>query len=810
MKLYYGLPSAVQHHWMARMKALDPARRQASRLVVPDARLAEALCHYLPEAPPVVVLDRWLDQVLPQHITVAPQGTWEFLSTLVPDSLVSPRDRQTPGFLLSVAEVVRAGRSAGLTQVGVSADDRLPWADIWTWFDDQFRLSMADTLRVYEYAASSHKVPQESSGITFVYGFSALKEPLVGLLSAWSRRGPVEVWGLDGLVDEALLAHGDSIIHLQDVHSEGQHIQVRLDPGTDPLDVAIRLLGESHRGKSERIFVESSTFPILAWARALVRAGLVEESVVLHDREAALWKLFLQVLQTEARSAVWRRWEEMAGPLATVQWVADWRSRLLSIRTWHEMGSLIEEAAHVHQTDWDEVCRWADSVTVWDAVAAPNPIRVQASLRTLGERSREFSGVEVLPLDLAVWVPASQAVLVGTLIRRSRRTSFHRDRAIRSWIGTVDPAWLDRRVLSVWLNDHGITQWLVADALPREAVGIPWEVRETPLVEQQSVMAGRHESSEQLQRIKSWYLAWRSRAHYSSYTGQVDPQVVSHLEPDYLSPSALEDFGRCPLAFLMRRLLHIGESEGESMEVSPLLAGQWAHRALELMARRRLTLTLAHVQISVQEAMNQEPAPSTVPAFYLTYQEDRLSSELFEALVRDGWHPNLKTEVELSLSWQWLWPMQGRVDRVDWLDDGQMRLVDYKTGRTVNPAPAKPANLQLLLYQHVLSEQYQRPVSAELYGISQKAQFQHRRLMPEEAERQWPMVTEIAEGMQQRMNQGQYFPVPDAHLQPCRMCAYQLVCPDRVVEYAQMKHADHPEYVSLWRANQEDIDDTSR
>lgn len=53
----------------------------------------------------------------------------------------------------------------------------------------------------------------------------------------------------------------------------------------------------------------------------------------------------------------------------------------------------------------------------------------------------------------------------------------------------------------------------------------------------------------------------------------------------------------------------------------------------------------------------------------------------------------------------------GRIDRIDQMDDGSLHVIDYKTGKM----PEKPDNFQLLVYALILSRTLTYPVSKASY-----------------------------------------------------------------------------------------------
>jgi RecB family exonuclease len=381
-------------------------------------------------------------------------------------------------------------------------------------------------------------------------------------------------------------------------------------------------------------------------------------------------------------------------------------------------------------------------------------------------------------------------LICGNPVRPPRLTPFDRDGALRAWIRDADASGRERRIVHMLSQPNGLTLWQVGEALGSLSDKPRWE-NWTVKLPREPVGIG--------QGLVLWYRAWRECGSFSAFTGRVDGMLAQQLLDERLSPSALEDFGRCPLAFLLGRVLGVQERERDDADqVLPTTSGQWAHRALELMVQRRLTVTVEHVRQCVSQAMREHPAPGRIPAFHLKYHQDRLTSEVYEVLLRDEWDPSLKSEVESDLSWNWVWPLKGRIDRVDYLPDGTLRLVDYKSGYLANPDKPGPANLQLLLYQQALSNKTQRSVAAELVGISQRSEFTRRVVDPLKAQALTPVVSEIGVGMRQRLQSGEFFPIPDPRLDPCRRCAFELVCPARVADYARTKHAAAPAFAELW------------
>ncbi|MDA8205076.1 MAG: PD-(D/E)XK nuclease family protein [Thermaerobacter sp.] len=807
MILHLGSPAAVHRHFRRRLEGMDPSHRAISRVVVSHHRLASLLPERVSGAPDIIVLDQWLEQVLPQHIIRAPEGTWQFLSRLVPDSLIGRAQRNVPGMLLLAADIVRRGRSAGVKAVGPQSENHLPWPELWSWYDRAFGGTVADELRLYEYALDDAKVPGDPGGLIMVYGFAHVTTLLLRLIRQWESARTVELWGLDTLIPEtarARLAHwGVFVNHLDTEPEDGKRFRLCPGPGADAVDVTAQLFSSGQVEIGSAVVVETAGAPWKTIRRAFRREHLLPDEAVLSPSTSMLFRLFRMVAQGESRSAWVKRWQEAAR--ADGGWARDWWSRAIGIRRWGEWEPLFEEAERVHGVSWPTIKRWAQRVAAWDSLGSPDPHTAASVLAGLAFDEGPPNDLPVLPPELAVWLPSRHIVLVdvgmGGFPRPVVRTPFDDDPSLRAWIRQTDPASRDAAILTAWLHDRRLSLWMVGDQMPVQTAGWSFDELKGP------VRISRFSRSQRgADAIRAWYRNWRDTEEHSPYSGQLDRQLTHALMPTRLSPSALEDFGRCPLSFLMRHLLRIPEGRQDAIEVGPEVTGQWSHRALELMAVKNLPLSLKHVRTCVRNAMVDQPAPETVPALYLRYQEDRLTSELYEALLRDEWDPRRKMAVEVDLVWDWIWPMRGRIDRLEWTDDGILRLVDYKTGQSADPGRPSPSNLQLLLYQQVVSKQYGMPVQAELYGVSQRSEFKRRLLSPNAAAELEAAVRQIGQGMKALMDSGGFIPIPDPKLKPCRFCPYRLVCPAEVIDYAEAKNAANGEYTRLWTSKEAEHD----
>jgi DNA helicase II / ATP-dependent DNA helicase PcrA len=194
------------------------------------------------------------------------------------------------------------------------------------------------------------------------------------------------------------------------------------------------------------------------------------------------------------------------------------------------------------------------------------------------------------------------------------------------------------------------------------------------------------------------------------------------LEGFTLSITALNRFLRCPLSFYYQDVLRLPESESEAATY-----GHAMHYALQQYFLKMKTARS-------EDGMGEERLLRLFNDFMEKYK-GRFSSDGYQQRLSVGqqhlrryyveqvqhWKKRAVVERRIErVEWNGI-PMTGVLDKIEWLDNGQLRIIDYKTGtpdpkKTAPPSENQPLGgeywRQLVFYALLLrqSGQFAEPV----------------------------------------------------------------------------------------------------
>jgi RecB family exonuclease len=261
--------------------------------------------------------------------------------------------------------------------------------------------------------------------------------------------------------------------------------------------------------------------------------------------------------------------------------------------------------------------------------------------------------------------------------------------------------------------------------------------------------------------------------------------------------SALETYLECPFKFFARRVLKLEEEPDDEEVMDPRRQGQFVHAVferffVEWQEAGHGTITPQNLETAREMfARVVDRSLEDLPPAEAGLERARLlgspaAAGLGEAVLRmEAERPvavvNRLLEEELRGSFTFASaggartiPLRGKADRIDLLEDGTFRLIDYKLGR----APNRSKALQLPIYSLCAEQQLRRRwVLGEAMYLAFKGPRRVVPLAASPADRQKTLAD-----AQQRLvdtvdaiERGEFPPKPD-DVFLCEMCSFPAVC----------------------------------
>lgn len=334
--------------------------------------------------------------------------------------------------------------------------------------------------------------------------------------------------------------------------------------------------------------------------------------------------------------------------------------------------------------------------------------------------------------------------------------------------------------------------------------------------------------------------AMARRARWSRRLTAWDGRVGADGPPPstlVISPTALEQYARCPRRFFFERRLGVMPPEdpeaSEGLQGRPL--GSVAHRALELFFTRWIRERAAGVlpqgrptewqrwldDAVAQAAREQAAAVASVPGLARLQQEavaDALRQFLTaetERLEQEGWRPEAlerSVEAELAVGEGLVVRLPNRLDRVDLRRDPgtgrpvAARVVDYKTSRAA-PDPTHlegGTSLQLPLYLLAVARYASLPVDcceAERVALREDG-WTDRATLPGIHWQAMEPSLRLAVGELARLIVQGSFPGAPVTARECDNCPFRVVCGPEAWRQARRK-AGEPSLQALAKVREQ-------
>lgn len=270
------------------------------------------------------------------------------------------------------------------------------------------------------------------------------------------------------------------------------------------------------------------------------------------------------------------------------------------------------------------------------------------------------------------------------------------------------------------------------------------------------------------------------------------PPEVRYLEPDkpkgvigplWLSASSLNLYDSCPRQFYYKQVVRIPETANFEARV-----GTAIHAALEKFHRKHPQLSptlfedladlLQDELRDVQFTSEKEKTQSLDKARNILrlYLSEEAARGTIVAEVEKEFNVNVSEDVTIT----------GKIDRIDRLPDGRIRVVDYKSGR-IKSRPEYLEDFQMPIYAWAALEHLgQQLESVEVIGLKDIEEKKNgpelkRQVLPWEDGSKYAITTERLHAVKTRVaeiiagiREGKFDPAPEE--KRCGWCRYSLIC----------------------------------
>jgi len=240
-----------------------------------------------------------------------------------------------------------------------------------------------------------------------------------------------------------------------------------------------------------------------------------------------------------------------------------------------------------------------------------------------------------------------------------------------------------------------------------------------------------------------------------------------------LSASSLKTYRRCPQQWKLRYVDRLPEEDKPFFNL-----GTAVHEALEVFYAGRVAAPapLDEMLAAFQEAFDPDAYESGAEAARRRADGVKMVEE-FHAKHAGDFEPALAVEKRLAFEVEGI-PFRGYVDRIDRVDDGRLRVVDYKTGRGFDFDRVR-TDPQLTLYQIGVEQKYGREVAGlALYHVPTQTAFEVERHGEEQVAGVRAAVREAARGIEE----GAFEPDPGHY---CEWCDFRPHCPAWADEFPE-------------------------
>ncbi len=203
-------------------------------------------------------------------------------------------------------------------------------------------------------------------------------------------------------------------------------------------------------------------------------------------------------------------------------------------------------------------------------------------------------------------------------------------------------------------------------------------------------------------------------------------KVKLNLPVKPFSATGLENLAQCPTKFMFAQKLRLRSAPEENQDQAPVYYGQLVHKALEtvfqepgLTKRDSPEVLTEHFERAMDTLFpHLKPKNAFSTLLRTQFKKTALQIAPLEkalTIIRGPGHP-INFEKQFTVEWNGF-ELKGVIDRIDETTNGELLVIDYKTG-TVDFSPThipSGANFQALIYWLAVEKMFNRPCMGVLF-----------------------------------------------------------------------------------------------
>ena len=281
----------------------------------------------------------------------------------------------------------------------------------------------------------------------------------------------------------------------------------------------------------------------------------------------------------------------------------------------------------------------------------------------------------------------------------------------------------------------------------------------------EQLVVNEHSIDHELRKLVQKFESLVGRVEYHEFTGETEVSDTQDLwRPKKYTWSMLDAYRRCPQKFAFSHVHKLVSSNNKSMTV-----GNVVHEIIEKIGLLMREPTRKEFDNIVQESLINHV--NNLPLL-----GEKKIEEIKEKVAI--WNNSERSRnkviaIERGVEFEFYnRKFYGKIDRVESDSEGNLRIIDFKTGKA-NKKPGNSKEEQLLLYAHAWGQDTGDLPDIIAYDFVLENKLEWKKLDPVTLEKGLARLIPLIEGID--ANQFEANPKP----QTCQICDFSGMCPDR-------------------------------